>query len=281
MANPPRAVTFDLWHTLLYLEPADEDLYNRNQRELARQTLEASPHGGVPSTSCAQAAETVAREALSLSEQGISMPPAAQIERAALLAGRRVDSSHYMVELEALVSTSPFRPAPGASESLAALAGAGLRIGVVANTVGEPGKALQKFCDRAGLSQFVSAWSWSDELLWTKPSPKIFRHCLDALETSPADAVHVGDGAWDIEGARNAGYRASVLFTGLARYGDFYRSVVMHRDPASLAPDYTLDRLTLVPPLASKLLASDPMGSHDRPRPRPDRPAGRAVDRES
>jgi FMN phosphatase YigB (HAD superfamily) len=251
---PVRAVTFDLWHTLLYLEPADEDEYNRSQGALGLETLQEAPVAGRSTLSPTEAVRRASQEAGDLSERGESVSLSAQIERAAALAGRTVDPARYVERIERLVASSPFRVAPGAQEAMADIAGRGVRIGVVANTVGEPGRALRRICEREGLGRFVGAWSWSDELPWTKPSPKIFSHCLDELGGTPPHALHVGDAIWDIEGARSAGFAASVLFTGLARYGTHYRSVVMTRDPAAARPDYTIHRLAELPTLVDRVL---------------------------
>ena len=251
-----RAVTFDLWHTLLYLEPEAEDTYNQRQRELGEAALADSPVGGTGSLSEIDAFRTVSFEALRMSEQGESISPAAQITRAGTLSGRLVDPERYVARLEALVASSPFRVAPGALGAMAEIAARRVRIGVIANTVGEPGRALQRICEREGFGKFVTGWSWSDELPWTKPSPNIFLHCLQQLGSAPSSAVHVGDGAWDIDGSRRAGYRASVLYTGLARYGAYYRTFVMRRDPVLSHPDHIVPRLGLLPALVEDIWAS-------------------------
>lgn len=256
MASPVPVLTFDLWHTLLYLEPEDEDTYNRHQTELGVQALEEAPLVGVGSLSPTDAFQTASREAVERSQHGESVSLAAQIQRAATLAGRRVDPARYVESLERLVASSPFRVAPGALNTMAAVSGRGTRIGVVANTVGEPGRALHRICEREGFGQYVRAWCWSDELPWTKPSPEIFLHCLNQLGGVPARAVHVGDASWDIEGAQAAGFRASVLYTGLARYGAYYRTIVLHSDPAALHPDYTISRLDELPAIVGKALGT-------------------------
>ncbi|HTS33441.1 MAG TPA: HAD-IA family hydrolase [Thermoplasmata archaeon] len=253
-AAPVRAVTFDLWHTLLYLEPGDEDEYNRSQGALGLETLQEAPVTGPATLAPAEAVRRASQEAGDRSEQGESVSLSAQIERAAALAGRTVEPARYVGRIERLVASSPFRVAPGAQEVMADLAGRGVRIGVVANTVGEPGRALQRICEREGLGRFVDAWSWSDELPWTKPSPKIFLHCLGELGGTPPRAFHVGDAIWDIEGARRAGFAASVLYTGLARYGTHYRTVVMTKDPAAAGPDYTIHLLGELPALVDRVL---------------------------
>ncbi len=248
------AVTFDVWHTLLYLESTAEDTYNRRQTELGEAILEASPVVGAATRSPGEAFRSVFLGAIRAAELGRSVSPARQIAQAARLSGRRVDTASYVAQLEGLVASSPFRLAPGARTTLSRISDLGIAIGVIANTVGEPGRALQRILAREGIARFVASWCWSDELPWSKPAPQIFWRCLQGLGSSPTKAVHVGDGSADIRGARNAGCLGSVLYTGLPRYGSFYRSFVAREDPMRLRPEHVVRRLGEVPSLLERNL---------------------------
>jgi FMN phosphatase YigB (HAD superfamily) len=73
------------------------------------------------------------------------------------------------------------------------------RLGVVSNFYGNLGAV----CADTGLTAVLGVIADSTALGWTKPDPRIFRHALDALGVSPADAVFVGDSRpRDMEGAR-------------------------------------------------------------------------------
>jgi HAD superfamily hydrolase (TIGR01509 family) len=73
------------------------------------------------------------------------------------------------------------------------------RLGVVSNFYGNLGAV----CATAGLTSLLSVIVDSTAVGSSKPDPRIFRHALDALGVSPAEAVFVGDSRpRDMEGAR-------------------------------------------------------------------------------
>ena len=90
-----------------------------------------------------------------------------------------------------------------------------LRIGLVSNT----GRDLQAFVRHHGLD--VDAAVGSGVYGKTKPHPTIFRHVLEQLGVTAADAVMVGDSLEeDIDGARALGMRA-ILIDREDRHPDF------------------------------------------------------------
>ena len=81
-----------------------------------------------------------------------------------------------------------------------------LRIGLVSNT----GRDLQAFVRHHGLD--VDAAVGSGAYGKTKPHPTIFRHVLEQLGVTAADAVMVGDSLEDdVQGARAVGMRAFLI----------------------------------------------------------------------
>jgi HAD superfamily hydrolase (TIGR01549 family) len=100
-------------------------------------------------------------------------------------------------------------PVPGAQSLLAALAPR-VRIGIVSNNLLEEQRDKVRLC---GFEPFVDALVVSEEEGVSKPDPEIFRRALARLQTSPDEAVMIGD-SWtaDIEGAIAAGIRA-IWFT--------------------------------------------------------------------
>ena len=82
---------------------------------------------------------------------------------------------------------------------------------------------------------------------------KIFAAALARLESPARTAVHVGDGWSDIEGARRAGFRAGVLFTGLSRYGDRYRRLFLPEGWSSPPTPYRLERWEELPAMLDRL----------------------------
>ncbi len=254
----PRAVLLDLWHTLVYLEPAEEERYMADQLETMVRVFEQwppSPRGRHPPThDPRQAAEEVRAEVVAAARGGVSIPLATQALHGARRLGRAVRPLEYSQALAALVERTPFRPCPGVPETLATLRNREYRLGVVSNALGEPGESLQQQLDRAGIGSYIEAWAFSDQLPWTKPAPEIFWHCLGMLETRRERAVHVGDGWADIVGARAAGLRAGILYTGEQRYGATYGRLL--NPPRSESPDaeFRIDRFEELTGLADRLL---------------------------
>jgi putative hydrolase of the HAD superfamily len=73
------------------------------------------------------------------------------------------------------------------------------RLGIVSNFYGN----LAAVCADAGLTPVLGVIADSTAVGWSKPDPRIFRHALDALGVSAAEARFIGDSRpRDMEGAR-------------------------------------------------------------------------------
>jgi HAD superfamily hydrolase (TIGR01509 family) len=252
------AVTIDLWHTLIYLPPEDEEAYMTHQLAMGQEVLRASRSlPGAPKVSDAdlgRAFERAYEGAVAESVEGRTVTPAEQVLRAGKETGRDPDPRAYLSKLRTEVEGTRFRIAPGALDLLRELRGLGYRVGVISNTIGEPGEFLRPILARMGFDAYVETYVFSDEHPWTKPSPEIFRFALDRLKESPENAVHVGDGWADLEGARRAGFRGAVLFTGLRSYGDRYRKMFLTEVPGEPPAKYRTDRLSEVAGIVRNLL---------------------------
>jgi HAD superfamily hydrolase (TIGR01509 family) len=251
------ALTLDLWHTLVYLEPEAEEAYMRSQVDLATGVLEKAPleDGGASrdTPELRRTFEQVYGEAVAASQQGRSVGPPQQIAEAGRRSGRRPSQAEYLRELAGLVERTPFRAAPGALSVLERLRGEGWALGVVSNTVGEPGATLRPVVARLGFDRLVERWVFSDEEPWTKPSAAIFEAAVARLGAPARTAVHVGDGWADIEGARRAGFRAGVLFTGLNRYAEPYRRLFLPEGWSNPPTPYRFERWEELPGLLERL----------------------------
>jgi len=254
----PRAVLVDLWHTLVYLEPAEEERYMAAQLDTVAQVFDGwppSPRGRHPPVRDShRAAEQVRAEAVAAAAQGVSTPLAVQALHGARRLGRSARPLELVRALASLVERTPFHLTPGVLETLADLEEGRFRLGVISNTLGEPGEAWQQKLDRAGVGRYIEAWAFSDQLPWAKPAPEIFWHALGMLETPRDRALHVGDGWSDLVGARRAGLRAGVLFTGEQKYGESYGRLFAPPRPELRNAEFRIDRLALLPALAHKLL---------------------------
>lgn len=252
------AVTIDLWHTLMYLPPAAEEAYMAHQLALGTEVLRRAPlRPNAPRLTddeLGRAFEKAYVDAVARSAEGRTVTPAEQLAQAAAATGRDADPREYLAGLEAEVARTPFLRAPGSLELLAELRRRGYRLGVISNTVGEPGAFLRPVVEAMGFNRYVETYVFSDEQPWTKPAPEIFRLALSRLAESPPSAVHVGDAWSDLEGARRAGYRAAVLFTGLHSYGESYRRLFLSDEPGTPPAPYHADRLEDVGPIIERLL---------------------------
>jgi FMN phosphatase YigB (HAD superfamily) len=252
-------VTIDLWHTLLDLPPYAEGEYLRRTWALGGETVAEAPPGplaaDVPRPMDPWAAFRQAYdEAVRAGREGSSVNVAAQAVRAGELAGRRVRPEAYERRLERLVDGTTFRVVPNARAMVEALRLGGYRLGLISNTIGEPGRFLARHLERHGLARSFDVLVWSDEHPWTKPSPQIFRYALEHLRSDAAHAVHVGDGPSDVLGAQGVGYRATILFEGSGEYAPEYRRLFMTGGGPALTPTHRARRLQEVPGLVDREL---------------------------
>lgn len=210
-----RAVTFDLWETLIADSRVQDDLRTEYRVSQTAQLLLAA--GAAVDISDLYAAHEevwrrcelqwhgdtdlpIAEQAalfLDLVRPGLAASlPAAVRDRAAAIYGEAV--LHYPPQLVA-----------GAGEALAALKRRRLKLGLICNTGRTPGSVLRRLLESFGILRRFNVALFSDETGVRKPDPAIFRQALAALAVQPAAAVHVGDNAvTDVGGAMAAGMQA-------------------------------------------------------------------------
>ena len=202
---PLRAVTFDCWQTLLV-----DRHFERARALLAEALVEAAAGRGVEVASEVAAAAIGAAHGrhVELWTQGVGSGSreiagwalgVLGIEDAALAAalGHRFEEAGLAGEVEAL---------PGAEETLAALAGRGVRIALVCDTGFSGGRIVRRFLARVGLLDALEVQVFSDEVGVPKPHARMFEAALRPLGVAPAEAVHVGDlRPTDVAGGRGFG----------------------------------------------------------------------------
>lgn len=202
---PLRAVTFDCWQTLLV------DRHFERSRALRIEALvEAAAGRGVavaPDLAAAAIGAAHGRH-VELWTRGVGSGSreiagwalgALGIEDAALAValGHRFEEAGLAGEVEAL---------PGAGETLAALAGRGVRIALVCDTGFSGGRIVRQFLARVGLLDALEVQVFSDEVGVPKPHARMFESALRPLGVAPAEAVHVGDlRPTDVAGGRGFG----------------------------------------------------------------------------
>ena len=121
----------------------------------------------------------------------------------------------------------------------------GLRLGLISNTGMTPGTTFRAFLETEGMLGYFEALTFSDEVKLAKPSKEIFLLTLRSMDTTPAQAIHVGDHLVnDVVGAKRSGLK-TVWITG------FYDG----EDPSGpdSEPDATVAELGLVVPAIAEL----------------------------
>ena len=210
---PIRALVFDLWGTLLYVDnPEDVESWRRTRSRLALEALRSAGHP-YPEETVTAALRELGREHGALHGRGcdIAVPEKVdffleQIEPG--LAGRlRIDALRAIED--ALVAPGrliPPQPAPGAIDVLQEAQRRGLALGLVSNTGLTPGYVLRELLADHGLLPYLQVLTFSDEARLAKPAEQIFRCTLEALAVEPADAVFIGDmPALDVAGPQAVG----------------------------------------------------------------------------
>lgn len=213
-----RAVTLDCWGTLLLDGPASDDRYRR-PRLAAIGALLARAGCPLDARVLERAYEDLARRLgqiwrecrdVGLSEHVRMLLDSVDPELPGRLDAATLGALEDAYAGPALVA--PPAVDPGAGPALAALARAGLRLGLVSNTMRTPGSVLRQVFGRAGVLAPFHAVTFSDECGVRKPDAAIFRATLDRLGVAPAEAVHVGDDpVLDVEGALDAGLSAILV----------------------------------------------------------------------
>ena len=106
-------------------------------------------------------------------------------------------------------------------------------MGIISDTGVTPGTIIREHLERTGILQFFSSTVFSDEVGFCKPDPRVFEKALRELKVRPEEAVHVGDLLrTDVVGAKNVGMKAVLVSN---------ESDVRHVD---CAPDYVISRLS-------------------------------------
>jgi putative hydrolase of the HAD superfamily len=95
---------------------------------------------------------------------------------------------------------------PGSIETLERLESDGFTLAVTSNVIYWPGYVTRILVDKAGLSKFFKVQVYADEVRCLKPGQRIFREVLTLTGSRPSEAYHVGDSpAEDLAGAVASG----------------------------------------------------------------------------
>ncbi len=216
-----RAVTFDLWQTLLLDTP--EGLHRARADRIRGLQAVLARHGHwVQHDRIGQAYDAVGirleeiwetrkdlgsrgQVHLLLEDLGLNQ----QVQREGPLMDA-LDDAYCLPILSALPTVND-----GAREVLKSLEHRGLRLALICNTGRTSGRMLRLVLDRLALAPYLRVLTFSDEVGLRKPHPEIFWRTLSALGVAPESAAHVGDDVTtDVAGARGVGMRAVHLQHG-------------------------------------------------------------------
>lgn len=126
---------------------------------------------------------------------------------------KRITEALNDIELEAVDSVEP---TTHALETLEALRGQGLRIGVATRSCNA---YATRSLELTGLAGYVDVLLARDDVLYPKPDARHLLQVVEALDASPGTVVFVGDTTTDLKTAEEAG----VAFIGFLRDDDWGR----------------------------------------------------------
>lgn len=209
-----KAVTFDLWETLLFERDGDS---NRRNAARCSSVAEAFNKLGVP-VSAEQASSALKQVTESLLRVWDRNDDVSHIEQLELIArfvsnGSLALKNEWVDELSSAY-VSPFFKIPPylnpeAESVLEDLTQTGKRIGLICNTGVTPGFALRRFLESEGVLEYFDFLAFSDEIGFRKPGIRIFHLVAQRLKIDPCNIAHVGDNLRiDVWGAKNAGFKA-------------------------------------------------------------------------
>jgi putative hydrolase of the HAD superfamily len=210
-----RAVTFDLWQTLILDRPEGLRQARAGRVQGMHDVLVRRGHAlSVDEVERAYDAVGEHLETLWKTQRDIGTRGQVRLLLGVLgLYGVLARDEPVMAALEEayglpILSALPVANA-GAAEVLETLSARGLVLALICNTGRTPGSLLRIVLERLGLGRFLSVLTFSDELGLRKPHAEIFLRTLAALGVPAAEAAHVGDDVTtDVAGARAAGMRA-------------------------------------------------------------------------
>ena len=209
-----RAVTFDLWNTLLTSIPGAVEIRSRFWREvIVERGLDIHEdllHG------------TLSMLPTRFDEEwraGHQYGPTEALADCFTAFGDRIDVDDRAALADAFESASfalEVAPVDDAADVLSAAVADGIAVGVVSDTALATGRHLRTYLDAHGILQHVTFAAFSDEVGVYKPDPVIFRAALDGLGIDdPTTVAHVGDlRRTDVAGARAMGM-STVRFRGV------------------------------------------------------------------
>jgi putative hydrolase of the HAD superfamily len=207
-----KAVLFDLWGTLIAEDPAAGEARRLLRVQLARNTLaELGFEYAEADIEAAFLAAGVEHELVHRSERDFTARgrTVAYVRQIDERIAEGVDERGWARLDEAILTPMlTHRPVAmkGARDTLEAVRGHGLSVGLISNTGITPGFVLRRILDDMGLWQLLDHAAFSDEAEMAKPAVALFENTLGEMDVAASAAAFVGDQPrLDVAGARRAG----------------------------------------------------------------------------
>jgi HAD superfamily hydrolase (TIGR01549 family) len=229
MGNLIRAVTFDLWNTLVQNRNYGEFRLPKLREFLSRNGVE------LDDTRLLEVYQTGFRYSSEL-HRGSGRRHVTTGEIVGHVMDQvglrdRCDWTPLVDAYEEAILSDPPKLRGDARETLEALHGR-VRIGLISDTGTSPGRVVRRILGGYGVLDYFDVTVFSDEVGYCKPNEVVFSVALEALGVEPGEALHVGDLVKnDMVGAKRAGMRTAWLRTVDQEY------------PPEDAPDYIISGL--------------------------------------
>ncbi len=209
-----RAVTFDLWQTLIFESEGASSVRSANRCQNVTRTLNKFGFE-VSLKKVASAVEETINDLLKIWDENKDVTHRDQLQFVVkyALGGEVKLKEEWVPKLSSAYISSLFEIppylSPDAKETLQWFQKRDVRIGLICNTGITPGFALRRFLSQIGIAEYFDSMIFSDEVCIRKPDLGIFRLAAKELKTKPCEIVHIGDNLkTDVWGAKNAGFRA-------------------------------------------------------------------------
>ena len=221
MTAPLKAVSFDLWDTIIdddSDEPKRRAQGLRAKPQQRRHLLYQALNGHRPVTeqqvnAAFDAADAAFQKAWK--QDSVTWPVAERLGVTLKELGRDLPAEELAGLAQALGRMEVELPPDaidGIGDALEELSGR-YKLCIVSDTIVTPADGLRALLDGYGLKKYFSGFTFSDEVGHSKPHPDMFNSAARQLGVEVTDMVHIGDRDHnDIKGAQGLGMKA-VLFT--------------------------------------------------------------------
>lgn len=249
----PRAVTLDLWRTLIVDDPSIDAGVGADRNSLRIDRLAdvlRSAGNEVPRGELEAAFQRVRDDTDHAHLNGVDRTFHLWVRQIVEYAAPRLLGRLSEDQTEAALRAvdEPFLEHPPSvhpdtGEILDRLIGHGLRIALISNTGFTSGEIYVRWFEQLGLADYFSAFTFSNEVAVAKPTAAIFESTLDQLGVAAGNALHVGDNLQsDVAGAHRVG-----MSTVWLRIGD--------NTAEDALADYTISDLAELPEVVERWLA--------------------------